>query len=375
MNAEFTSLWLQQCKSTGITQAWICIDGSNNDCDAKKCELAEPGHAKSGTSGNIVSYMYAVTDSGLPLTYIVYSGSKVDSTAFQRMFHILSDHGLTTKGVIIDRGFCTHAVVETLNRESIPYVLMLTSNTGGYQKMVEKYKEDIRWNVRNSSGREALFGICEKRKIFEEYPEEAYITLFYDGMNAAKRMTRLMNNVNSAIDKLEAAAAKGKAEVVPKKAQKYVEVKKEGEKIEVVCDYVKWQEDLYAKGYWAIASSVECTPRELGRIYHLRDASETQYSILKSQLGYDVTRAHSTEAVKNSFAACFIASIIRFEIMDSCQRLGEKTNKMIRELESLSLDLSLNGDYHAIHTEVQKPGRSFRITIFCRKTLSLLRTT
>ena len=357
MNTEFTSLWLQQCKSIGVTQAWICIDGSNNDCDAKECELAEPGYAKSGTSGNIVSYMYAVTDKGLPLTYIVYNGSKVDSVAFQRMAHILSDHGLEVKGIIADRGFCTHAVVETLNKQSFPYVLMLTSNVEGYRKMAEKHKEDIRWNVKNSSGKEALFGISEKRRIFKEYPEEAYITLFYDGMNAAERMTRLMENVNSAIDKLKAAAAMGEVKAVPKNVKKYVEVKQVGEKIEVVCDYDKWQEDLYAKGYWAIASSIEFTPRELDHIYHLRDASETQYSILKTQLGYDVTRAHSTEAIRNKYASCFIASIIRYEIMDSCQRMGEKTNRMIRELESLSLDLSLNGDYHAIHTESAKAKR------------------
>ena len=354
MNDEFHSKWLDRCRQNGITDAWLCIDGSNNDCEAKCCDLAQPGHAKSGSSGNIVSYMYAVTDDGLPLTYIVYNGGKNDSTAFQKLAVVLSDHDIRVKGVIVDRGFCTKAVVERLNQKGYPFVMMLTSNTTAYGEMIRSHAEDIRWKVRYASNKKSLFGISEKRRIFQEYPEEAHITLFYDGLNGAQRAARLIEKVVNERDKLEKAAARRKVAAVPESVRKYLGVKKDGAEIRVICHYDQWQADVDSKGFCAMASSMELTSGELDRIYHLRDASETQYAILKTQLGYDVTRSHTTEGIQNRFAACFVAAIIRSEIMKSCRGISNETSVMMRELDGIRLLLSQNGTYQAVHDESGK---------------------
>jgi hypothetical protein len=351
-NAAFRSLWLDACRRRGITKAWVSIDGSNNDCDAASCTLAEKGHAKSGKNTSLVSYMYAVNaDDGGPITYTLSNGGKVDSKAFQKMATLLSSHGILIEGVILDRAFCTHEVFELLGRLEYPYVVMLHSDTFGHTQMVAQHSETIRWRVPHAVGEKGLFALSEKKRIFRQHPEEAFINLFFDASNGSQRALALIAKIQKATKEIQAQIQKGKEPVVPRPLAKYISLTQEGQTLSVVHDYVKWQKDVDLKGFCSIASSQDFGPEEVDRIYHLRDASETQYSILKSQLGYDVTRGHSTPSIRNKFCACFIAAIIRGEIMNACKTLGYATNQMVRELDRIELILLPNGTYTAIHDE------------------------
>ncbi|NBK25690.1 MAG: transposase, partial [Spirochaetia bacterium] len=328
-NADFRSQWLDECKRRGVTNAWVSIDGSNNDCDAVSCTLAEKGHAKSGKNINIISYMYAVNaDDGRPITYTISNGGKVDSKAFQKMATLLSSHGIQIEGVILDRAFCTHEVFELLDRLGYPYVVMLHSDTFGHTQMVAEHSETIRWRVPYAVGEKGLFALSEKRQLFGQHPEEAFINLFFDASNGSQRALALIAKIQKATKEIQLAIQKKKKPVVPRSLAKYISLRGEGQTLSVVHDYSKWQKDVDLKGFCSIASSEDFGPEEVDRIYHLRDASETQYAILKSQLGYDVTRVHSTPSIQNKFCACFIAAIIRSEIMQTCKTIGYATNQM-----------------------------------------------
>ena len=351
-NAAFRSQWLDECKRRGVTKAWISIDGSNNNCESTSCALAEKGHAKSRENTNIVSYMYAVNaEDGRPITYTVYNGGKVDSKAIQKMAAILSSHGIEIVGVILDRGFCTHGVFELLDRLGYPYVVMLQSDTFAHSQMVAQHSETIRWRVPYAVGEKGLFGISEKKRLFCEYPQEAFVNLFFDASNGSQRSLALISKILKATKVLKAEIQKGKRPVVPQALAKYISLRQEGDTLSVEHDYAKWQKDVDLKGFCSIASSEDFGPEEVDRIYHLRDASESQYSILKTQLGYDVTRVHSTPSIQNKFCACFIAAIIRGEILNACKDLGHATNQMIREVDRIELILLPNGTYAAIHDE------------------------
>jgi len=68
----FKKKWAMQCKKDGVDGVWLCIDGSNDDCESEGVELAEKGHAKSKRNVEIVSFTYAVTPGGKPVTFDVY---------------------------------------------------------------------------------------------------------------------------------------------------------------------------------------------------------------------------------------------------------------------------------------------------------------
>jgi hypothetical protein len=296
--------------------------------------------------------MYAVNaEDGRPITYTVSNGGKVDSKAFQKMAALLSSHGIQMEGVILDRGFCTHDVFELLDRLGYPYVVMLQSDTFGHSQMVGEYSETIRWRVPYAVGEKGLFGISEKKQIFRQHQEEAFVNLFFDASNGSQRALSLISKILKATKEIQAEIQRGREPVVPRALAKYISLRQEDHAISVGHDYGQWQKDVDLKGFCSIASSEDFGPEEVDRIYHLRDASETQYSILKTQLGYDVTRVHSTLSIQNKFCACFMAAIIRSEIMNACKTLGYATNQMIRELDRIELILLPNGTYMAIHDE------------------------
>ena len=93
------------------------------------------------------------------------------------------------------------------------------------------------------------------------------------------------------------------------------------------------------------------TADERDAIYQLRQASEKQYAIFKSQMGYGVLRVHPTEGWVSKYAVGFIAGILRNGFEKTCRKLGFDTNVMLKELSHLQISLLPDKDYRMIHTE------------------------
>ena len=83
-------------------------------------------------------------------------------------------------------------------------------------------------------------------------------------------------------------------------------------------------------------------------LYALRMASEVQYRILKSQEGFDTTRAHTDAAMMSKFAVCFAATVLRHAIMTACQNRNLDTNEMIQKMDRITLLLLENRNYRFI---------------------------
>ena len=73
----------------------------------------------------------------------------------------------------------------------------------------------------------------------------------------------------------------------------------------------KERKPIADKGSFSLASGRNHGPQEAFNLYRLRDASEVQYGILKSQEGFDSTRARFTSSIYAKFLICFAASCVR----------------------------------------------------------------
>ena len=350
-NHQFRSLWIEECQKRGITDVWLSIDGSNSDCSMKQGDLAEKGKAKSHNNGNIVSYIWAVdAATGLPVTYNVNHGGMVDAKALQKTAAVLKDAGISIKGIILDRGFCTYDVISLLKECKYPYILMMKSDSYGHQQMVLEHAEKIRWNVSNVVADTGIFGFRSTGKLFKAHPDKAQLYLYYDGMNGADRSVTLIKKVLKASEAMRAEIAAGKKPCVPKGMGAYLEVGKNNkDSYTVVCKEDAWQEAINGKGFYTIASSEELTPSVIHALYHLRDASEKQFMVMKTQLGFRVSRVHTEEGLRGKCAVCFIAAILRNELMNACKEQGLDTNRMLREIDRISLVLMTDGSYTAIN--------------------------
>ena len=347
----FKMRWITECMSRGVKSIWLSIDGSNNDSFVRKSSLPEKGKAKSGKNRNLISYIYAVdAETGLPITYFVNDGSVSDSKALQQVAELLKGAGYKVKGVLLDRGFCTHDVIQKLMDIGYPYVIMMKSDTKGFISMMEKHGNEIKWNVRYCTNDKGQFGTQEVMCVFGSHPEEAMINLYYDGSNGTERSITPIGKVVSAGRMMQEQIDAGRKPAVPKDLQRFLSVHKEGDTWQIEYNYDVWQSEVDGKGYSAIAVSpeLELGAAEADRIYNLRNASEVQFSIMKTQLGYRVTRVHYSKGIENKFLACFIASIIRSEVLNACRDLGYNTNQMIKEIGRIELMLVTERMYAAV---------------------------
>ena len=343
-NNGFRTQWLYHCQSVGITEAWVCIDGSNNDCEVAGSSLCEQGVAKSHSHSDLVGYMFVVSAvDGRPITYYVYEGSKPDCQAFHQVSLFLAKAGIKIKGVIVDAGFCTDGVIQTLEECSFEYVIMMHDNHQGHTEMVKEYGERIKWEPEYLVSDDGVFGICGKRKIFRNRDREGYVNLFFDGVRGTIQSIELSRKIRQEKSRIDKLLASGKS--VKNKEERYIEIQEKDGQITSRYKFENWRKDTHEKGFFSILSSSDFGAESVLMIYRLRDFSETAYSLIKSQEGFHTTRVHTSARILNKFAIAFMSSIIRTEIELACKNLNLDTNLMIRRLEHVHLFLAPGNEY------------------------------
>ena len=263
----------------------------------------------------------------------------VDAKAIKRLVKTLTDKNIDVAGIILDRGFCSQEVLSLIEECGYAWVIMLKESTAGFKEMYKRHSAEIRCQVRHIVDQKFLFGMTDKVKLFKESTHEDCVALFYDHINGAARSEHLSLKILREKAKLTKKLAKpqqanGKETIsVSAELRPYLEIVEEEGVKKVVVKEQKWQEALEAKGFYAIASSEDMTADEIDERYDRRDASEKQFMILKTQLGFHTTRVHSDTSIESKFAAAFVAAIIRSQMLNLCKRLGFDVNKMILETD------------------------------------------
>lgn len=359
----FRIKWVERLVKNSLKSVWIGIDGSNNDCEARESFLAKFGFPKSHNKNKtVVGYMYAVdAQTGRPVTYFVYDGSVPDCQAFQKMATFLRGFRIEIEGVILDRGFAVEEVFRTIAEYDWKYVVMLPSDTYGHMKMMEQYSETIRWKSEHMLDDEVLFGISDRKQLFGQHERMSDICTFFDGSNGSIQSTRLSKQILTAKHKINNAITNGSRTSVPKNLRKYLEISGEGSSRTLIEHFDEWDKCMAGKGFFSIAVSEGITPNLANRLYRMRDTSETQYSIMKSQEGGHVTRVHRTEGIYSKFALLFISSIIRFEIEASCKFLDLDTNPVIQDLDRIALLYTAEDKYEAVRNLTAEQKALFKL--------------
>ena len=344
---QFKIDWIKRCADQGCRKVWLCIDGSNNNCDSDSCDINEFGKAKSLKDVPIVSYMWAVdAATGRPITWFVNPGSMIDSKAFRSIAQFLAASSIEIDGVIADRGFCSQDVVNLAEECGFRYIIMLKGSAGGAQTMFDRHCNEVRWQVRSVINKQGIFGITDKAKIFANSTKENCIGLFFSGLSGSPSAVRFINKVLDCAEELRSEITAGKADVtVPASMKKYLEIAEADGRKEVRFRYDDWQRDMDRKGFYAIASSDDLSAAEIHNLYGLRDASEKQFCMLKSQLGSNVTRVYSRRSIESKLAVAFMTSVIRTEILIACRKLNLDVNQMIRHCDRCQLMLLPDGLY------------------------------
>ena len=340
LNNVFRKNWIKQCIDTfRVAEVWVCIDGSNNDCDAEEQEEAEPGENKSHTNKNINGYMYVVSaKDGMPITYDSYRGNRVDCSEIYKMLDEMKGYGLIPKGVILDRNFANIRIIRELRARSIAFIIMLKTDSFAQKELFHNYAKEINMAFEHCVDDDGkMFGIVKQARIFSSYPDEAYVGLFYDSENGRARASYLIKQLKKvqkdALQQLE----KGEEPKIPLKYSNYFDKRYDGKskKWEVNIKLSEINNAIDKKGYSSIVTSENMTAAELHYLYHLRDYSEKRYACLKSQTGEDVDRTYYDNGHKAKMGVAFITQIFRFFISQVALKMDINTNVLIRNLNLL----------------------------------------
>lgn len=344
--------WALQCKEDGADIVWLCIDGSNDDCQSKGVDLAEKGHAKSRKNINIVSFTYAVTPDGKPVTYEVYRGGLVDAKAMKSILDFLLECDIQVSGVILDRGYCNADAIRYLIKHDIAYVIMVKGSPQGYEQMLAECGNKIKMNSEYLIPHTFLFGCQKQVQLFKGFAHKDYLTLFYDYRNGSDRITALLKNMYLEMERLETAIRKGDKVSVDNRYSELLSISDEDEK-HVEINTKGLQSAMDEKGLYSIVTSDEMTPQQVHALYVSRSTSETQYRLIKTQLGYGAIRVQYTAGVRARFAVGFVASILRYEVEKASKDLGRNADQMVQELEKIEAQ-KLNDVYTYTHVESER---------------------
>lgn len=351
---QFKRKWAQQCKSNGIEEAWLCIDGSNEDCKSTGVDIAEKGKAKSKNNGtNIVSFTYAVSTNGKPITFKVYRGGLVDSKALKEIIDFLVECDIKVKGVILDRGYCNSKALRYLNDLGIEYLIMIKGDPQGYKEVSEKYKPLIKLNAEYLLLKSNLFAAQDIVQLFSNYDKQDYVTIFYDFKNAAERLDTYLKKVHKEIRRIEKNVANGNKPEIGEGFKDILELSTSIDNAHAQIlrfNTENLQKRINDTGMYGIVHSENITPSQVKDMYVARSASEKQYTFIKTMLGYGSTRIQMTKGIHSKFTLGFISSIIRHEFMVAAKKIGRSTTDMIREMNLIQME-RINKTYAYTHSE------------------------
>ena len=351
----FKNAWLKRFSQEDISGAWLCIDGSNDNCGARIDE-AEKGNAKSRKNTNIISFLYAVTDTGAPIISQVYRGSRVDCQAIKEMVAIIAEYGIKPKGIILDRAFCDESCIRLLFESGYDFVIMMKENTNGFHELLEKYQDEIKLKWKYALGH-GLFGVNDKVKLFQSSNLTVNAAFIWDGKNGIDRASYLIDEVMNAVKDAVSAIENGRRPSIPEKCTAYVKIIPDGNGgLRVVVQEEVLQTEIQSKGFYGLICSRQMCAAEANAVYDLRDSSEKQYSIMKTQLGDSVFRAHNMHRIATREAIAFVASVIRQKIMRKCRDVKPAidTNVAIKELNLITMNLIGHSQYRVIHNQSKR---------------------
>ena len=332
-----------------VSEVWVAIDGTNNDNDSRS-DLAESGKSKSNNDGPIVPYILALDAStGMPFTWEVGYGSMPDPKLLRRMEARLKAKGIKVRGAIVDRIFCQGDVLQIFEDLGWEWVVKLKSNTLAYKNVCTRENcDEIRWRSPYLLTRKGVFGKMHKSRMFKGWGKEAWVGLYYDAPNGSARSMRLVEKIFDEEESLRGAIKKGGIPSLSGEMSKYLGIENTKDGPVVVRKHDVIQQAYDGKGFSCTASSMEMTAGELEATYRLRDCDEKAFAIVGSELGSGVTRVHVTQSIKSKRAVSFIASVIRWSVMEACQANRYATNLAVKKVDRLYIEMH-SGVYYPVH--------------------------
>ncbi len=382
---EFIKRWVQRRMASGSKAVYLTLDGSGLGCLPLHSTETAQGHADMGKKTDQVAIVTAVEASGdnqgMPLAYVIEPGGLSELTTAQELRSLFTGMGLDIQELLADGEFPCEDVLALCDGLHIPFLMTAKSNTDVFRAMFERYGKEIFWNERYwIQGTDNCYGItdfpiayhAEKSK---NPARDVCAGLFFEGtlsrIERAKdketlnvelrRIDRRLEEFNQsgmidqALQTVGENAENSASREAPnaKTDEEKVLAALKAAKISVTADYkdvleLKYDDsakkvyrvlhrDVLGKrhetiGFFCMVSSVPKTAQEMAEEYKIKDISGKVFRSKTTQLGSTTSQTSGDCSFHGTFFFCFIAEIIRNEVVRLLQRYERK--------EHISIDIN-----------------------------------
>ena len=345
---DFKVSWINEYqRNNDLKEVWLSIDGSNSDCKTVGSALAAHDKSKTGNSTMIIGQIWAVdVSTGVPVTWFVNEGNVPDCVAFERIMTFLGEHDLGVKGVLLDRGFASEAIMSLISSYGLEYIIMLKDDCNGFSEMFKHHCDDIRRVVSRRIMNGGLYGITGEVKVFRKSNSMTKVGLFFSSLNADERAEDFSDKLTCEIERIDEELRQGRHDIAVNNRFSdiiSIEVSDDGLPAGVAVDFDTWQSVYDSKGYFAVASSMDIDARHLYSMYSLIDTSEKTFRMIKSELEFDTLRGHTDAGIEARIAVSFISAVFRQVYSNHCNNIGAKPNHLIDRLCNVAVEANLDG--------------------------------
>lgn len=357
-DVEFLNEWTAIKDKNG--RIYISYDSTNKRCESGNITLAEPGHAKKGEgNGKIINISVGYDHVNKePVFYETYSGSIVDVSELKTMLKKAKAYGFDHIGVILDRGYFSRDNIQFMDKNNVPYIIMVKGLMPWIQDMVLDNMGKFEHDGKHRIEEKGVNGMTIFTPVSHVTDSERYCHLYYSpelDISETKQVDKKIGNLEYSLDSLieRGPVRKFKPEMYNKLFKLNYE-QKDGKY--TLISYSRKDEEidkLYKLcGYFVIVTTENMSAKEALITYKNRDEVEKLFRANK--------RFARSEKVSSNFSVYgktlveFIAMILYSRFVAALERASIKLHRRpnyfsstaaLQELEKITMIADPTNNY------------------------------
>jgi len=289
--------------------------------------LAERGYNRDKENLNQLNLgIVSSAEDELPLFYNLYPGSISDVSTLDNVLKFTKLYKLKDIIFVLDCGFFSQSNIKNLLKNKVNFIVRLNPSTNEYKRLVSEF-EEISTNI-ISLNKE---GYYYEKEIVKFKGEKVVAFTFHSESKKAFEFNKSSNKLNEVDEYLKDNNAKDLKEYLEKHSLKNFFNEDCTKKIKP-----QIAKELQSMGKFVLLPN-PCKTSALKILTHYRNRehSEKIFDNLKTELGYDRLRTHSTKSAQGTIFVSFIAVILYTNIISKTKNLKLTVPEILNSLANL----------------------------------------
>ncbi|MDO5862598.1 MAG: IS1634 family transposase [Thermoplasmata archaeon] len=296
--------------------------------------------------------------SRLPVCYSVIPGNVNDKTSLERFLHTVRAMGLERFSLVMDKGFCTAANMDEMQRMGLRFVQSMENRVDTAKSAIDSVRDGMARfdNYIRVYGSDVYAVTKHISRTVDGVTRGISVHVFYDPQKKLDEEAHLAER----LDEARAAIMAGKGDASQKAlARKYLKVTRRGGAVQVTARQDAIEEANRYSGFLVLLSNHVDDRAEALRIYRDKETAESAFDDLKNGMDMKRLRVRSETALNGKMFIAFLGLALKLEmsnVMDRSPELAGRTREeVLREMSILrSVRIGEGNEVFTERTKLQK---------------------